>query len=127
MTVATFRWISHEVCCIIGTGNEWQEIRGLSEGTTKEGNDEAEECVEPALPMTLAEIGAEYRASAQLLRERLAVLREAEKQTQDPEEAWHLHQRIAMLVPMLTQCNDLACICTHYYERGFRVDERYRI
>ncbi len=122
MTASTFRWISHEACCIIKTGNRWQELRTGTEKSTEEGNHGGRKCTE----LTLAQIGAEYRASAALLRERLAQLRKAERSTQDPEEAWALRQRIAALEPMLTQCNDLASICTHYYERGFHVDERYR-
>ncbi len=77
--------------------------------------------------MTLAEIGAEYRRSATMLRERLKLLREAKNQARDGDEAWELQQRIMALEPMLTQCNELAGICIHYYERGFCRSERYRI
>ncbi len=77
--------------------------------------------------MTLAEIGKEYRASAALLQRRLQELRAAERAARDPADQWELHLRIAALEPMLTQCNDLACLCTHYYDRGYRPHEKYRV
>ena len=77
--------------------------------------------------MTLRQIAADYRASAELLRQRLKTLRSALKSTEDPEEIWHIKRRIAELTPLLTQCNALASLCEHYYERGYYRDERYTV
>jgi hypothetical protein len=77
--------------------------------------------------MTLRQIAAEYRTSAQLLRQRLKELRSALKTARDPEEIWRLKRRIAELTPLLTECNALASLCEHYYERGYYRDERYTL
>ena len=77
--------------------------------------------------MTLRQIGAEYRTSAQPLRQRLKELRAALKKAQDPEEVWKLKRRIAELSPLLTDCNALATLCERYYERGYYRDERYTL
>ena len=77
--------------------------------------------------MTLTQIGMEYRNSAEPLRQRLKELRAALKTARDPEEIWHLKRRIAELTPMLTQCNALAALCVHYYERGYYRDEAYTL
>lgn len=75
--------------------------------------------------MTLQELSREYRESARLLRDRLALLRRLRKQTDDPEEVWRLNRRIAELTPMLSQMNELAELTERYYERGYYRDERY--
>lgn len=77
--------------------------------------------------MTLAEISREYAASAQLLRTRLRQLRQALKETQDPEEIWHIKRRIAELTPMLTQMNELEELTARYYERGYWRSEKYTL
>lgn len=77
--------------------------------------------------MTLAQIGGQYRASAEPLRKRLKELRAALKTAEDPEEIWHLKRRIAELTPMLTECNALAALCERYYERGYYRDEKYTL
>ncbi len=75
--------------------------------------------------MTLREIAAGYREAAVPLRKRLHELRRALKAAQDPEEIFRLKRRIAELTPMLTECNALAQLCEHYYERGYYRDETY--
>ena len=77
--------------------------------------------------MTLAQIGGQYRASAEPLRKRLKELRAALKTAEDPEEIWHLKRRIAELTPMLTECNALAALCERYYARGYYRDEKYTL
>lgn len=69
--------------------------------------------------MTLKEIAQGYKDAAVPLRNRLRELREKLKTAEDPEEIWRLKQRIAALIPMLTECNALADICEHYYEPGY--------
>ena len=77
--------------------------------------------------MTLVEIAAGYRAAAEPLRRRLKELRTALKTAQDPEEIWHLKRRIAEMTPLLTECNALAALCEHYYERGYYRSEAYTL
>ena len=77
--------------------------------------------------MTLAEIGAGYREAAVPLRRRLRELRQLLKRAEDPEEIFRIKRRIAELTPMLTECNALARLCEHYYERGYYRDERYTL
>ena len=48
-------------------------------------------------------------------------------ETTDPEEMWHIKRRIAELTPMLTQVNELAELTEHYYERGYRRNEKYTV
>ena len=83
----------------------------------------------PALSaaMTLSELSAGYRASAQLLRQRLSLLRKLVSQTEDPEEIWHLKRRIAELTPMLTQMNELAELTERYYEKGYYRSKKYTL
>lgn len=77
--------------------------------------------------MTLKEISVCYREAAALLSVRLRQLRrELEGQT-EPEKVWHIKRRIAELTPILTQMNDLAELTEHYYDRGYRRDERYTL
>lgn len=77
--------------------------------------------------MTLCQIGRLYREAAVPLRRRLRQLRQELKTAQDPEEIFRLKRRIAELTPMLTECNALAALCEHYYERGYYRDERYTL
>ena len=77
--------------------------------------------------MTLAQMSKEYDKSAQLLRDRLRLLRQQLALAQDPEEIWHLKRRIAELTPMLTQMNELAELTAHYYERGYWRNAKYTL
>ncbi len=69
----------------------------------------------------------EYEASARLLSDRLRLLRETLEGCEDPEEIWHIRQRIRELSPMLTQMHELAELTAHYYERGYYRSEKYTI
>lgn len=77
--------------------------------------------------MTLREISAEYRASAQTLRLHLQRLRRLYRQTEDREESWRLKMRIARYTEMLTQMNELAELTDRYYERGYHRNAKYRV
>jgi uncharacterized membrane protein YccC len=77
--------------------------------------------------MTLLEMSKDYEAAAVPLRNRLKALRQQLRQTDDPEEIWHLKRRIAELTPMLTQMNELAELTARYYERGYYRNEKYCI
>ena len=75
--------------------------------------------------MALENLSAEYRRSAQLLRNRLAELRAELRNTKDPETIWQLKRRIAALTPMLQEMNDLAELTSRYYEKGYYRNEKY--
>lgn len=77
--------------------------------------------------MTLKELSADYSASADLLRKRLALLRKLLAQETDPEAKWRLQRRIAALTPLLTEMNLLAEYTGRYYERGYYRDAKYRL
>ena len=77
--------------------------------------------------MTLSQIARDYREAAVPLRRRLRELRQQLKTAADPEEIFRLKRRIAELTPMLTECNALAALCEHYYERGYYREEKYTL
>lgn len=77
--------------------------------------------------MTLKEMSRSYEEAAVPLRNRLRQLRRALAQSGDPEEIWHIKQRIKELTPMLTQMNELAELTEHYYERGYYRGEKYTL
>lgn len=77
--------------------------------------------------MTLEELSREYALSAKLLQERIRLLRQMIRQSQDADEQWMLQRRIAELTPILTQMNDLAELTAHYYDRGYWRNEKYTL
>ena len=77
--------------------------------------------------MTLAELSLCYEDAAVPLRNRLKELRDALKETEDPEEIWHLKRRITELTPMLTEMNELAELTAHYYDRGYYRSAKYTL
>ena len=77
--------------------------------------------------MALADLSTDYAFAAQLLRNRLRLLRQALAQATDPEDVFHLKRRIAELTPMLTQMNELAELTAHYYDRGYYRSEKYTL
>ena len=77
--------------------------------------------------MTLLEMSKDYASSASLLRARLRQLRTQLRQTDDPEEIWHLKRRIGELTPILTEMNELAELTARYYERGYWRSEKYTV
>ena len=77
--------------------------------------------------MTMLELSRSYRESADLLRERLWILRRKRLQTNDPQELFRLNRRIAELTPLLTQMNELADLTEHYYDRGYWRSEKYTV
>ena len=77
--------------------------------------------------MSLAELSPAYEASAQLLKARIQQLRQAIRETDDPELQWRFRRRIAELTPMLMQMNELADLTAHYYDRGYWRSEKYTL
>ena len=75
--------------------------------------------------MALDDLSAEYRRSANLLKDRLSQLRKELKATKDPETVYRLKRRIAELTPMLTEMNELAEITARYYEPSYYRSAKY--
>lgn len=77
--------------------------------------------------MTLRALSADYRAAAQLLRQRLRQLRLEEKTATDEHTRFWLKRRKLVLSEMLQQMNELAELTEHYYERGYYRNEKYAL
>ena len=77
--------------------------------------------------MTLLELSEQYSTSAQLLRGRIRLLRQLEREAQDEETRQRLHRRIADLQPLLSQCRQIQLLTAHYYERSFHRNESYTL
>ena len=77
--------------------------------------------------MTLRELSQDYRAAAQLLRQRLRELRQREKVATDEHERFWLSRRKLVLGQMLQQMNELAELTERYYERGYWRSEKYTL
>ena len=77
--------------------------------------------------MTLKELSAGYRDSAEKIRKQLNRLRRMRQETTDPEERWRIAYQISHLVPVLTELNELADLTEHYYDRGYYRDQKYTV
>ncbi len=77
--------------------------------------------------MKLHELSAGYEASAVLLRGRLKLLRAHLRASDDAQKRASLKWEIALLADILTQCNELADLTAHYYERGYYRNEKYTL
>ncbi|MDO4517061.1 MAG: hypothetical protein Q4C76_08055 [Bacillota bacterium] len=77
--------------------------------------------------MTLQEMSVDYRAQAQAIGGRIRDLRELEKQTDSPLEQEALHSRIRALSVLWRENRELAEHLAHYYERGYRRNEKYTL
>lgn len=77
--------------------------------------------------MTLLEMSAEYTASADAIRNRIAELREAERTLTDEAYVRRLRLRIAALTPLLREMRELANLTAHYYDRSYHKYEKYSL
>ena len=77
--------------------------------------------------MKLHELSAGYEAAAVLLRAKLKGLRSRLRASDDAAERASLKWEISLLADILTQCNELADLTAHYYERGYYRNEKYTI
>ncbi len=77
--------------------------------------------------MKLQELSAGYEAAAVLLRAKLKVLRARLRASDDAQKRASLKWEIALLAEILTQCNELADLTAHYYERGYYRNEKYTL
>ena len=80
------------------------------------------------IPMTLLELSAEYRASAEALRERALTLEHRLREYEwDAAVRVQLEDRIRLLRAMWRETRDLAVLCERYYDRGYRRNVKYTI
>ena len=78
--------------------------------------------------MTLLELSAEYRASADALRERALTLEHRLREYEwDAAVRVQLEDRIRLLRAMWRETRDLAVLCERYYDRGYRRNVKYTI
>lgn len=77
--------------------------------------------------MTLYELSFTYEQSANLLRDRLQELCQAEKNTTNTLERRRIQQRRAALEPLLREMRELTALSRHYYERSYRKHEKYSL
>lgn len=75
--------------------------------------------------MTLMELSATYRTSAEALRRRIGELREESRVRTDPEAVRCLNRRIAELEPLLREARELAVVTARYYDRRYHKSEKY--
>lgn len=77
--------------------------------------------------MTLLELSADYRASAAALQTRALELEQQRRITDSRELRLRLDGRIRLLRTMWREARELAVLCEHYYERGYRRNVRYTL
>jgi len=75
--------------------------------------------------MTLYELSMEYRAQAELIHERLRLVRKLEAETEDESELGRLHDRIRILSAMWRDTRDVAVLTECYYERSRGRNAKY--
>lgn len=77
--------------------------------------------------MTLLELSKEYRAQSEALRARILELQLLWAQCQNERLRSALAERIRQLTAMRRETRDVAVLLEHYYDRGYRRNERYTI
>ena len=77
--------------------------------------------------MTLLELSQEYLLSAASIRQRLQELGAEIKETEDQHACIALESRVRVLRAMFRESNELAALTAHYYERGYRRNEKYTL
>ena len=75
--------------------------------------------------MTMFQLSQMYRENARQIHQRLQLLREQLRQTEDQEQAQALRRRINDLLPLWREARDLSRLTEHYYDRSYNRDERY--
>ncbi len=77
--------------------------------------------------MKLHELSIGYEESAKRLKAHLSQLRRDLAAEEDPQKRSILRYRISYLGAILTQCYDLQELTAHYYERGYKRNEKYTL
>ena len=77
--------------------------------------------------MTLFELSAEYQANAAVLRERTLLLERQQREAADEASRVRLASRIKLLRTMWGEARELAVLCEHYYDKGYRCNAKYTV
>lgn len=77
--------------------------------------------------MTLLRMAVDYRQSGELIRLRIAALKEAQQQTDDPEEKCRYEGRIRDLSALYRETREVALVLERYYDRRYHRNERYSL
>lgn len=77
--------------------------------------------------MTLSELSLQYRAQAQVLRERMHHLDQTRRSSDNAKEREALAYRMQRLSELWREARDLAVLTERYYERGYRRNGRYTL
>ncbi len=77
--------------------------------------------------MTLYELSFTYEASADLLRQRMRELRQAEKLAGTYADKQRLRRRMAALDPLLREMRELTVLSRRYYDRSYHKNEKYTL
>ena len=77
--------------------------------------------------MSLQEMSRAYRDQAEVLRERIGLLRADRRREESGEVRLRLDRRIAMLETICRETKELAVLLEHYYDRGYRHSGKYTL
>ena len=77
--------------------------------------------------MTLLELSQQYRIQADALQLRILELQLLWSRARNDHLRSALADRIRLLTVMRREARELSTLCEHYYERGYRRNERYTI
>ncbi len=77
--------------------------------------------------MRLCELSEGYVEAAGLLRKRMDFLRRQRAAEKDAQKRFALKSELQVLAKILTQCNELAELTAHYYERGYARNGKYTL
>ena len=78
--------------------------------------------------MTLKELASQYRECEELLRDRIALLRQRLSSGKMCEmEKFRLRGRISALEGMYRETREIASVMEHYYDRGYKRNDRYLV
>mgnify|MGYP003301262517 CR=1 FL=1 len=77
--------------------------------------------------MTLLRMATDYRQSGDLIRLRIAALKDAQQQTDDMEEKRRYEGRIRELSALYRETREVAIMLERYYDRRYHRSERYSI
>lgn len=72
--------------------------------------------------MTLMEMSAVYARSAQMLHQRITLLRGQIRQSPDRSAVTAARRRIAALMPLWQEARELTALTAHYYDWRIRHD-----
>ena len=101
-------------------------VRGLRRPVAGGGEGPAVRRAEGGGGMTLLRMAVSYRRSGELIRLRIAALREAAK-TADPEEKNRLEQRVRDLSALYRETREIALVLERYYDKRYHKNERYTL